>query len=103
MRGLRQRSVSCSQAPYAISPFSYIFPMLGASISAAYRRLARDLKHNTKVYAAIIPGTAGLRAPDDLDGRYEHASKGPTTSRHGRPVQVTGKLEQQAAIISGST
>ena len=98
-------SVSCSQAPYAISPIQLtIFPMLGASyFSGLSGGSHATWKHNTKVYAAIIPGTAGLAStPTTWTGVMNMQGKGPDNkSGTGVLVQVTGKLEQQGGHYLG--
>jgi hypothetical protein len=98
-------SVSCAQAPYAISPIQLtIFPMLGASyFSGLSGGSHASWKHNTKVYAAIIPGAAGLAStPTTWTGVMNMQGKGPD-NKSGTVVlvQVTGKLEQQGGHYLG--
>jgi hypothetical protein len=93
-------SVSCSQAPYAISPIQLtLFPLLGRSY---FNELSADGKSSwTRSYqlkAAVLPGASGFAGQSytwncvySLHGQGPIAKAGPIVL-----IKATGTLDQQS-------
>ena len=93
-------SVSCLQAPYAISPMQFtLFPLLGHSY---FKSLGPDGKsnwsHTFKIKAAVIPGATGFAGQlDTWNCTYQLKGEGPIPN--GAPlllVVANGTLKQES-------
>jgi len=90
-------TVSCSQAPYALSPIQLtLFPLLGRSY---FKQLSPSgtWKHTYQVKAAILPGASGFAGQlTTWNCAYTLHGKGPIPNAGGTIlVESTGRLDQQ--------
>ena len=97
--------VSCSQAPYALSPIQLtLFPMLAQNyFSGLSGGKHASWQHAYNLHAAMIPGAAGLASQPttwkctvSLQGKGPMNKTGPIVL-----VQAVGKMEQQGGHYLG--
>lgn len=100
-------SVSCSQAPYAISPIQLtIFPLLARGYFKARNAGATSSwTHSYQLYAAIIPGASGFAGqPTTWQCSYNLHAKGPI--KGAAPlvlIEADGTLNQQGGTYLKAT
>jgi hypothetical protein len=92
--------VSCTQAPYALSPMQFtIFPLLAKNYFKELNPAGTSSwTHGFSVYAAIIPGASGFAGqPYTWSCSYDLAGKGPV--KGAAPlllIETSGTLNQQS-------
>lgn len=100
-------NVSCSQAPYAISPIQVtIFPLLARGYFKALNTGATSSwKRSYQLYAAILPGASGFAAqPTTWHCSYDLQGKGPI--KGAAPlvlIEADGTLTQQGGTYLKAT
>jgi hypothetical protein len=100
-------NVSCSQAPYAISPIQVtIFPLLAADYFKGLNAAATtSWKRRYQLYAAIIPGASGFAGqPTTWHCSYNLQGKGPI--KGAAPlvlIETEGSLNQQGGTFLKAT